>query len=89
MVYNPFEVLRHSEGMCREIWGILENNAERPDLADWFQDVRDPDIIIVRTCSVSSRTIKAVCAAGYFLHVFGADNGVFDMWISKLSVDYE
>lgn len=83
MVYNPFEVLRKSESMCREIYGILENNAERPDLAVWLQDILDPDIIVIRMCAVSSRTIKALCVAGYFVHIFGTDYGYVELWISK------
>lgn len=84
MVCNPFEVLRKSESMCREIYGILENNAERPDLAVWFQDVCDPDIIVIRLYAVSSRTIKALCAADYYLHIFGTDYGYVELWISKI-----
>lgn len=84
MVYNPFEVLRQSESMCREIFDILDNNAERPDLAVWFQDVQDPDIVVIRMCAVSSRSIKALSAAGYFLQIFGADYGYVELWISKL-----
>lgn len=86
MVYNPFEVLRESESMCREIYGILENNAERPDLAAWFQDVRDPDILMVRMCAVGSRSIKEICAAGYYVHIYGTDYGYVELWVSKLSV---
>lgn len=89
MVYNPFEVLRKSESMCREIYGILDNNAERPDLAAWYQDVSDPDTIVIRLYAVSSRSIKALCAADYYVHIFGTDSGYFELWISKLSVDYE
>lgn len=84
MVYNPFEVLRKSEGMCREIYGILETNGERPDFAAWFQDVHDPDIIVIRTCSFGGHTIKELFAAGYHLTFFGSDYGYVELWISKI-----
>ena len=83
MVYNPVEVLRQSESMCREIYGILENNAERPDLAAWIHDVHYPDIIMVRMCSCGAGAIKGLFAAGYHLHFFGLDNGYLELWISK------
>lgn len=83
MVYNPFEVLRESEGMCREIYGILADSSERPDLAAWYQMCDLPDIVIVRMCAVGAGAIKGLFAAGYHLHFFGVDNGYIELWISK------
>lgn len=83
MVYNPFEVLRKSEGMCREIYGIMESNGERPDLAAWFQERTRTDVIVVCTYAFGSSTLKELFAAGYHATFFGNDYGYVEIWFSK------
>lgn len=83
MVYNPFDVLRESENMCREIYAILADSSECPDLAAWYQLCNNPEIVIVRMCSCGTGAIKELFAAGYHLHFFGLDNGYLELWISK------
>lgn len=84
MVYNPFEVLRKSEGMCREIYGILEKNAEHPEKAFWFQDRYRPDIIVICMFAIGSCALKDLFAAGYHLTCFGHEYSYVEIWLSKM-----
>lgn len=83
MVYNPFEVLIQSESMCREIYGILESNGERPDLCTFYQYVFRPDVIVVSLNSIGSCAIKELFAAGYHASFFGGDRYLIEVWLSK------
>lgn len=84
MVYNPFEVLRKSEGMCREIYGILENNAEQPENAFWYQDRCRPDIIVICMFAIGSCSLKDLFAAGYHVTCFGHEYSYVEIWLSKI-----
>lgn len=83
MVYNPFEVLRKSEGMCREIYRILDENGERPDLAIWFQERTRPSVVVVCSYAFGSLALKKLFAAGYHATFFGNDYGYVEIWLSK------
>lgn len=83
MVYNPFEVLRKSESMCREIFDVLENNAELSENAFWYQDRYRPDIIVICMFAIGSCALKDLFAAGYHVTCFGHDSSFVEIWISK------
>ena len=83
MIYNPFEVLLQTESMCREIYGILENNGERPDLAVWYQDRTRPAILILCMYNIGTTAVKELFAAGYHISFFANDCGAVELWLSK------